>query len=171
MLLGCGSGLWPRWVETPSRSETAPTANRFETIVNKETNDPIYTDSISIPFQDIDAAGILFFARLFDHAHQTYERFMAHADHSLADVLARKEYLLPLVHAEADYQAPIRHGEEISIELSVKRLGGRSFTLGYRFVDAAGQLRASAETVHVVIDKDTKAPRDIPSDLRALLVG
>ena len=131
--------------------------------------DTAFTHTISIPFQDIDAAGILFFGRLFDHAHMAYERFMDLNGHSLSNILKQKEYLLPLVHAEADYRIPISHNETITIELYVKKVGNSSFSLHYSFTDESGTLRATAETVHVVLDTQTKKPTSISENLRTTL--
>ena len=130
-----------------------------------------YQQQITIPFQDIDAAGIVFFAHLFRYAHETYEQFMSAHDHSLAEILKNGEYLLPLVHAEADYKQPLRHDETITIELSVKKLGESSFTLQYHCLDSAAKVRAVIETVHVTLDASQKKPMPIPDSLRAVLAS
>ena len=134
-------------------------------------NEQNFKHPITIPFQDIDAAGILFFAHLFRYAHETYERFMSAHDHSLAEILKNGEYLLPLVHAEADYKQPLRYGESITIELNVKRLGDSSFTLQYHCLDSAGKVRAVIETVHVTLDASQKRPIPIPDSLRTVLAS
>ena len=128
-----------------------------------------YCHTLTIPFQDIDAAGIVFFAHLFRYAHETYERYMSDIGHPLADIIHHEDYLLPLVHAEADYRQPLCHNETMTVELSVKTLGESSFTLHYRCVDSAGQLRAEVQTVHVVLNKATKSPQAIPDSLRCAL--
>lgn len=132
-------------------------------------NQQTYKHQITIPFQDIDAAGIVFFAHLFRYAHEAYEQFMSAHDHSLAEILKSGKYLLPLVHAEADYRQPLRHDETITIELSVKKLGESSFTLLYHCLDSAEKVRAVIETVHVTLDASQKRPMPIPDSLRAVL--
>ena len=128
-----------------------------------------YRHSITIPFQDIDAAGIVFFAHLFRYAHETYEHFMSHIDHSLAQILRQGDYLLPLVHAEADYYQPLRLNQAITIELKVSRLGNSAFTLQFDFIDENNRLHASAQTVHAVLDKKTQSKTSIPASLRSAL--
>ena len=134
-------------------------------------SEPGYAYRITIPFQDIDAAGIVFFAHLFRYAHEAYEHFLADRGHALADVLRDGDYLLPLVHAEADYKRPLRHNEAIVVELSVKRLGDSSFTLQYRCMDGAGELRAELQTVHVALDAKSRKPIAIPATLRDSLAS
>lgn len=123
----------------------------------------------TIPLQDIDAAGVVFFAHLFRYAHEAYEAFMAESGHSLAQLLREGVLLLPLVHAEADYSAPLRHGEQITIELRVKSVGERSFTLQYHCLDEKAQIRAVIETVHVALDSATQRPLPLPPWLREVL--
>ena len=114
-------------------------------------------------------AGMLFFAHLFRYAHEAYERFMSGLGHPLAAIIGGGAYLLPLAHAEADYQRPMRLGEPICIDLGVRHLGETSFRLHYRFWGGDGQLRATAETVHVAFGVVEKRPIAIPSGLRKAL--
>ena len=131
----------------------------------------VYHYPITIPFQDIDAAGVLFFAHLFRYAHEAYEKFMSDHDHALTDIIKEGECLLPLVHAKADYRKPIRHFETITIALQVKKVGKSSFTLHYHFYDDSGALRAEVETVHTALEASGHQPIPIPESLHAILVS
>lgn len=102
----------------------------------------------TVRLHDTDAAGVLFFAHLFRHAHDAYEGFMASIGQPL-DGLIRADCQLPLVHAEADYLQPMHHGEAIRVVVVLAVLGETSFTLDYRFEDASSDLRARVRTVHV----------------------
>lgn len=99
---------------------------------------------------DTDAAGVIYFARLLERAHEAYEDFLAGAGLPLQDWLEQGPHL-PLVHAEADYHAPLRLGRRLGIELRLADLGRSSFSLEYRFLDADDNLLASARTVHVAM--------------------
>lgn len=118
--------------------------------------------TVTIPFQDIDAAGIVFFTHLLRYAHESYELFMSSIDLSLVDILEESIYLVPLVHAEADYRIPLKHGEDITILLSVEKIGSSSFTVSYIFRDDNNEERAIARTVHVLLDRLTKKKIKIP---------
>lgn len=125
--------------------------------------------SFRIALHDTDAAGVLFFAHLFRHAHDAYERFMQHLGYPLATLIETGERHLPLVHAEADYQAPLRHGMQVHIRLQVARLGQHAFDLEYGFTTASGKTAARARTVHVCIDPSAGTPAPLPESLRAAL--
>lgn len=128
-----------------------------------------FQHQITIPFQDIDAAGIVFFAHLFRYAHEAYEQFMLDIGFALAEILQQREYLLPLVHAEADYRFPLEHGDSITIFLSVDKIGTSSFTLNYIFQDEKGNERAVAKTVHVVLNAVDKKNSSVPAELQQAL--
>lgn len=130
---------------------------------------PPFRHRISIPFQDVDMAGTVFFAHLFRYAHEAYESFMSAIGHPLDGILREAAYSLPLAHAEADYKRPLRLGDTILIELSLKRLGETAFTLHYLFRGGDGGPSATAETVHVAFDVELGRPCAIPAQLRDAL--
>ncbi len=127
----------------------------------------IYKYPITIPFQDIDAAGVVFFAHLFRYAHESYEAFMRDIKQPLDKLLAEGQIRLPLVHAEADYHRPLLYGERIMLELSVSAIGKSSFTLACRCMSYDGICHAVIKTVHVAQDAQTKKKTAIPASLRA----
>jgi len=127
---------------------------------------PVFEHSLTVPFQDIDAAGVVFYAHLFRYAHEAYEHFMQQIGCSLQELLAEGSYLLPLVHAEADYRRPLRHGDKLHLELRLEKLGQTSFTLGYRVLGEDRTEHARLETVHVALDRTTQRPLILPDTLR-----
>ena len=132
---------------------------------------PAFEHSLTVPFQDIDAAGIVFYAHLFRYAHEAYEHFMQQTGCSLHRLLTEGSYLLPLVHAEADYHRPLRHADRLTIELRLQKLGQSSFTLGYRVLGEDQTEHAGLETVHVALDRTTHQPMALPDSLREALAS
>ncbi|MBK1721140.1 acyl-CoA thioesterase [Thiocystis violacea] len=124
---------------------------------------------IEIRLHDTDAAGRLFFAHLFRHAHDAYEAFMCAAGHPLAELIREGGLLLPLTHAQADYRRAMRHGDRVRVQVQVLELRQRSFSIGYRFLSDQGETLATARTIHVVISEDPSTIPELPSDLRAAL--
>ena len=78
--------------------------------------------AFDVRLHDVDHAGVMFFARLFVHAHDAYEAFMAHLGLDLCAMIRTGERL-PIVHASADYFQPLRHGEQITVTLEIEALG------------------------------------------------
>jgi 1,4-dihydroxy-2-naphthoyl-CoA hydrolase len=123
-----------------------------------------YEYRFQVRLHDTDHAGVVFFARLFTHAHDAYEAFMASIGLGLG-TLIEDGMRLPIVHASADYLQPLRHDEEIAVTLKVAQLGQTSFTLEYEFRCGA-ELRARLRTVHVYLDVQSGLPASLPQEMR-----
>ncbi len=124
---------------------------------------PTFEHCFRVNLHDTDAAGVLFFAHLFRHAHDAYEAWMANVGFPLDAMIRDGRLRLPLVHAEADYRRPIRHGDAVRVMLAVADVGERRFSIRYRFLTADAELAASVETVHAGIDVDGR--KGLPDDL------
>ncbi|WP_295542303.1 thioesterase family protein [uncultured Thiohalocapsa sp.] len=120
-----------------------------------------------VALHDTDAAGVLFFAHLFRHAHDAYEAWMAQLGFPLHAMLRDGVLRLPLVHAEADYRRPLRHGAVVTVQLTPTAVGAGSFTVDYRFHTADGDLAATARTVHAAVDGSSRG--GLPPALREAL--
>jgi 1,4-dihydroxy-2-naphthoyl-CoA hydrolase len=93
---------------------------------------PAFEHRFRVALHDTDAAGVLFFAHLFRHAHDAYEAWMATLGFPLDAIVRDGELRLPLVHAEADYRRPLRHGEAVTVQLAVGEVRERSFVIDYK---------------------------------------
>lgn len=121
----------------------------------------------TVRFQDIDAAGIVFFPRIFEYCHDAYVRFLAEAGEPLPAALLTKSWAAPLTHVEADFLRPLRFGDELRVLIVQGDLSGSTLTLGYRLsvpeLRAADSLRpkvssevvAVAQTVHIFVAPKT----------------
>jgi 1,4-dihydroxy-2-naphthoyl-CoA hydrolase len=128
-----------------------------------------FSHPMVVPFQDIDAAGIVFFARIFDYFHDAFVACMSARGLSLPDVIARGDWGAPLAHAEADYSRPLRFGDRVRAEIVRAEFGETSMTLHHQLVsdDAARLILATGRTVHVFIDRTSFRPRPVPDAARA----
>ena len=120
-------------------------------------------------FQDIDAAGILFFARNCDYFHDAYLAFLEHLEMPLHEHLDDAEFVIPLVHAEADFAKPIRFGTRCDVHIEVARLGTSSFTLAYTLRGDGDRVLTTGQTVHCCVERATFASRALPERLSAAL--
>jgi 1,4-dihydroxy-2-naphthoyl-CoA hydrolase len=113
---------------------------------------PTFEHRFEVRLHDTDAAGVLFYAHLFRHSHDAYESLLDSLGLPLAALIegdrGRTPLRIPIVQAQAEYLAPIRLGERIDVRLDVLEVRRRSFSIGYRFQDRSGQVRATARTVH-----------------------
>jgi YbgC/YbaW family acyl-CoA thioester hydrolase len=124
---------------------------------------------VDVRFQDIDAAGIVFFSRFFEYAHAAYETFLAENGFPLARVLKEGQWAAPLRHVEADYRAPVRFGEQLGVQLVLAYVQESEITLGFRIVRVDAKVCATVQTVHTFVSPRDFQRREVPSGLvRAL---
>jgi 4-hydroxybenzoyl-CoA thioesterase len=120
-----------------------------------------------IRFEEVDAAGIVFFGRFLSYAHEAMESFFDGADGHYAGLIMQRRIGLPAVNVETRYLAPLRYGESIRIETTTARLGNRSATLRYRMYRVHDEV-LSAEILHTVVLSDLTEMKScpMPDDVR-----
>lgn len=105
-----------------------------------------------VRFQDVDAAGVIFYAKVFEYCHDLYVEYLeAHAV-SLVDVIKQRQWAAPIRHAEADYLRPLRFGDEVAVSLPVAHLAESELTLGYRIsLGGTREVAVVAQSVHTFV--------------------
>jgi YbgC/YbaW family acyl-CoA thioester hydrolase len=122
-----------------------------------------------VRFDEVDAAGIVYFARFFTWCHDAMEAMLAPLDGGYTALVTARRLGLPAVHVEADYRAPLRFGDEVLVEASVERLGKSSVALRFDLVRSPGR-EPVAVLKHVVslVDLGVLRARPLPDDVRAV---
>lgn len=128
-----------------------------------------HTLHLKVRFNEVDAAGIVFYPRFFDYFHMAFEDFFG-----AATGVAYPEWIMgrrigwPAVHIEADYRSPLRYGDRVTIELGFRSIGRSSFVCVYRAV-ARDTVCAEAEITVVTSDLDRMRSMPIPEEVRRAL--
>lgn len=130
----------------------------------------VFSQPRTVLFQEVDAAGIVFFARFFEWFHDAYAALLVERGIRFEVVLADQEWGLPLVHAEADYREPLTFAKAFRVEVESVAAGDTSITVSYA-VRAGDRVHATGKTVHVCIDRKTFRPRALPPELRGALAA
>lgn len=129
----------------------------------------MHTFETTIRLQHTDAAGVTFFARLFELAHLAFEDMLDAIGHPLPQDLAGAPVAYPIVHAEADYRAPMRMGQRVRIDVAVDDVRSRVFKLLYVFTLEDGTHAADAQTIHAAVGRGVRDATVLPPDLVAAL--
>jgi 1,4-dihydroxy-2-naphthoyl-CoA hydrolase len=127
-----------------------------------------HTHRQTVRFQDVDAAGIVFFARVFDYFHDAYVAFLRSRGAPLEDALQDGSWVAPLRHAEADYRRPLRFADSLAITVTVLAVEETEFRMGYR-IETDDGVACEGETVHVSVDPNTFRRAPLPPILRRAL--
>ena len=128
---------------------------------------PVWAHETSIRFQDVDAAGVVFFARFFDFFHDAWLAFIEHGGLQYPEIVNARSWGAPLKHVEADYFAPLRFGDRIAVGLVEAAWEGSNLLIGYQ-VTSGGKVAAVGMTQHVVIDIQGMKRIDPPEAFRAI---
>ena len=126
---------------------------------------------LRVRFNEIDAAGIVFYPRFFDYFHMTFEDFFLPATGTpYHEWIGERQIGFPAVHIETDFRAPLRYGMELEIALSFPRIGNSSFVCRYEVTDpATNTLICTSEVTVVTSDVKKMTPMPIPPQLRQAL--
>jgi 1,4-dihydroxy-2-naphthoyl-CoA hydrolase len=130
---------------------------------------PAFTQHRRVAFQDVDAAGIVFFARILVYFHEAYAAFLEARGLDLPDLLKSKSWLAPLGHCEADFLRPLTFGDRIAVEIAGGRFEETQLTIGYRIKKESGEVAAVGTMVHVFVDRKTFKRTPLPAEDRAKL--
>ena len=123
-----------------------------------------------VRFEDVDAAGIVFFARFLAYCHDAMERFFDGVPGGYVDLITHRRVGFPTVHVHVDFTAPLRYGDTARIAVEVLAVGTSSTRFRHtltRAVDDA--LVARVEQVVVATDLAALKKVPLPPDCRALL--
>jgi 1,4-dihydroxy-2-naphthoyl-CoA hydrolase len=129
---------------------------------------PFHTE-ITVAFNDVDAAGIVYFGNVFDYCHRVFERLLETINIPLPQILKDAGWAMPLVHAEADYLKPILHGERLQVQVDLTKIGGSSLHFHYEIYGPGGELRARVTLVHATVETPGFQPQPVEQSFVAAL--
>lgn len=133
-----------------------------------------FRHEVEVRFQDVDAAGVVFFATFFDYVHQAYESLLGQLGSPLPQVLAEGKWAAPLRHVEADYFQPANYGDLLGVALVRRHIEETELTLGWRLNLANSEeerVIAVVQTVHTFIHPARRERVSVPEELVRALVA
>jgi YbgC/YbaW family acyl-CoA thioester hydrolase len=129
-----------------------------------------YRYEMSVRFQDVDAAGIVFFPRVLEYMHDAYVTALAEIGSELHVVLRSRTWAAPLRHAEADYFSPLRFGDRLMVSIVAAHLAPTEIVLGYQIAHLKdGAVAAVGQTVHTFVDPKTFERMAVPEAIAEAL--
>jgi 4-hydroxybenzoyl-CoA thioesterase len=124
----------------------------------------------AVRFEEVDAAGILFFALFSNYCHEAMELFFAALPGGYPHLITQRKIGFPAVHVTSDFSAPIRYGDVARITGTVTKLGTTSCHFHFDVTRATdGAAVAKMDHVHVCTELTTMTKLPFPPDIRAAL--
>ena len=122
-----------------------------------------------VRFNEVDAAGIVFYPRFFDYFHMAFESFFGACTDAPYHVWIKERRIgWPAVHLESDFLAPLRYGDAFDVCLGFPKVGRSSFVTSYE-VRRGEVLCATAELTAVTTDLDRMVSVEMPAVVRQAL--
>jgi len=116
--------------------------------------------SVSIHFGDTDPYGVVYFASYFRYCHHGIEAFFQHYGFPPHKYFRNVErgFGLPVVEASCRFLKPVKYGDELWLDVSVKKFKSKAVTFEFSFYEKESeQLVAQGEATIVAIDRTWKA--------------
>ena len=133
-----------------------------------------FTTQKLIRFHHCDPAGIVFYPQFFYLLHEAQEDFLAHIGYPEHAMIAGG-IGVPIVDLKTEFVGMCRFGDEVSIELSLTRLGNASIGMHYEIhnvscpPDKGSSLKLRANTVVVYSQVPHGKALPLPDGLRQAL--
>ncbi len=144
---------------------------RFDKRDLSQENPRAFTHPITVRFQDVDAAGIVFFARIAEYFHDGYFAFLtARGGLDLPEAMRSAPWVAPMLHLECDFFAPLRFGDRCAVEVVRGRIEAADLCVGMRMVRTSGrregEVVAVAQQAHRIVDRERFEPCAVPEGFR-----
>lgn len=155
---------WLRAADKPCSFVRAPARTR-----RYQPHMAAFETSMTIRFEDADPAGIVFYPRAIALAHSVVEDLIRETELGWEGWFGSRDLAVPVRHAEADFLQPMHPGEKLQARAWVEKCGDTSVTFVVEIADGKCGLCARIRTVHVLVDRKTKQPIPLTSELRRAL--
>lgn len=127
----------------------------------------LYTKEHRIRFSECDPAGIVFYPQYFVMFNNLMEQWI---DTMLPDgfngLITHRKVGMPTVHLEADFRSISQMGDDVVLNLGVKKIGSRSLELQLQCVGKDGVLRMEVKQIIVTTSLITHHAIAVPEFLR-----
>ena len=118
--------------------------------------------AVTVRLHHTDAAGVLFYSRVFEIVEEAFEEALVKAGLPLGELLQDEGLRIPVVHAEADYIAPVHVGDTLRVRVELEA-GKCSMCVKADIVDLGGRSVTKATIVHVAVDGATGKAISLPT--------
>lgn len=126
---------------------------------------------IEIGFKHCDPAGIVFYPRYAEMLHDTVENWFNHGLKIGFNNLHMNRHMgIPMVNLQVDFRIPSKLGDQLTSNLSVKRLGRSSMQMLVQICGPDGAVRVEGQLTVVFASLEKISSIEIPEDIKALVL-
>lgn len=132
---------------------------------------PIFETSRRVEFRDTDAAGIVHFSVFFTYMEQAEHAFLRQLGIRVVDQRDGQTISWPRVAADCNYIRPVSFEDEVTIQVSLAKIGVKSVTYHFQFRHDGNEVARGHITAACCQINHGERPKAvaIPEDLLQLL--
>jgi YbgC/YbaW family acyl-CoA thioester hydrolase len=146
-------------------------AHHFDRATLLSTTDVRYRHAFDVRFQDVDAAGIVFFARILAYFHDAYFAWlMNEGGVDLPSAMREGEVAMPVAHQSCDFLRPLFFGDHVEAQVTCVVVEEMGYSVGLRMVRGE-TVTAVGQLVLACVDRASFQRRPLPEDFAAFLRG
>ena len=123
---------------------------------------------MNVRFQDVDAAGVVFFPTLLVYMHDAYVALLEQVGTPLPRVLQDRRWIAPIAECHAEFLKPLRFGDSVEVQVVAATASRVAMRLGYRIL-RGDEAVAVGQTVHVFLAGGR--PTAVPPEIAAWIAG
>jgi 1,4-dihydroxy-2-naphthoyl-CoA hydrolase len=127
-----------------------------------------FSEHFVVRLPHTDAAGVLFYAKLFEIEQELFERWLELGGFSVRAMLDGELAPTPIVHCSADYRRPVRAGDRLTVRLVGLDIGRSGYLMQWNFL-LDGEVAMTARVKRVAIDAEAGESIDLPEVFRTFL--
>jgi len=127
-----------------------------------------FSEHFVVRLPHTDAAGVLFYAKLFEIEEELFERWLELGGFSVRMMLEGGLAPTPIVHCSADFRRPVRVGDRLTVRLVGLDIGRSGYLMQWNFL-LDGEIAMSARVKRVAIDAEAGESTDLPEVFRTFL--
>lgn len=130
-----------------------------------------YRTTRRVEWHETDAAGIAHFTAFFRYMEEVEHEFLRHLGLSVLSRTGAEKLSWPRVAVRCDYHGPVEFEDQLTVELTVTRVGSKSVT--YEFVFSHGERHVAVGSATAVccriVSGQPPLAVPIPDEVTALL--
>jgi len=125
-----------------------------------------FSTQVTVRMGDADLHDRVYLSRFFQWSHQAFEDLLVAGGDRLDRAFNEEGWGMPLVHAETTVHGAVGFPDTLEVRLSIERVGTRSLTMCFDFIDKGDEHVASTRLIHTFAPLDGLAKSiEVPSRL------
>ena len=121
---------------------------------------------LRVYIEDTDAGGIVYYVNYLKYMERARTEYMREQGFGKADIFNAK-LMFVVRSATLEYRASAQLDDDLRVTARVKRMGGASMVFEQSVIKGQ-QLLVDAEIKIACVDAETRAPKPIPAEMRAV---